>query len=223
MSCSASRCEPFDLSVRADRWPARREPDDDLRLVGRQMLEPDEDFADAEPTRLAVLGETTVVGQPALVLRVAPYPEGGIHGGHLTRVDRLTSHAVLWAGRSACVAAAPIATSECLRKSGFDAPGDRPLSDGLVTALTEVSALRDVLMHRAGRVDLRAMREAPTLPYQRGQLVRVSRDDYRRYSSAIRCYASEISFRGIRSWPEVSDERDGPDLDRWDQYYLIGT
>lgn len=110
-----------------------------------------------------------------------------------------------------------------LAEVGFDAPGDRPLSDGLVTALTEVSALRDVLMHRAGRVDLRAMREAPTLPYQRGQLVRVSRDDYRRYSSAIRCYASEISFRGIRRWPEVSDERDGPDLDRWDQYYLIGT
>lgn len=81
-----SRCEPFDLSVRTDRWPARREPDDDLRLVGMQMLEPGEDFADAKPTRLAVLGETTVVGQPALVLRPAPYPEGGIHGGHLALV-----------------------------------------------------------------------------------------------------------------------------------------
>lgn len=67
------------------------------------------------------------------------------------------------------------------------------------------------------------MRDAPTLPYRRGQLVRVSRDDYRRYSSAIRCYASEISFRGIRSWPEVTDEQDGPRLEHWDQYHLIGT
>lgn len=105
----------------------------------------------------------------------------------------------------------------------FAAPDDRPLPDALVTALTKASALRDVLMHRAGRVDLRAMREAPMLPYRRGQLVRVSRDDYRRYSSAIRCYASEISFRGIRSWPEVTDAQDGPDLERWDQCYLIGT
>jgi len=78
-------------------------------------------------------------------------------------------------------------------------------------------------MHGAGRVDLRAMRQAPTLPYRRGELVRVSRDDYRRYSSAIRCYASEIPFRGIRSWPEVTDEQDGPDLRRWKQYHLIGA
>lgn len=110
-----------------------------------------------------------------------------------------------------------------LAQVGFAAPEDRPLPDGLVTALTEVSALRDVLMHRAGRVDLRAMREAPTLPYRNGQLVRASRDDYRRYSSAIRCYAAEISFRGIRNWREVTDEDDGPDLERWDQYHLIGS
>jgi len=110
-----------------------------------------------------------------------------------------------------------------LAQVGLSAPEDRPLPDGLVKALIEVSALRDVLMHRAGRVDLRAMREAPTLPYRNGQLVRASRDDYRRYSSAIRCYASEISFRGIRSWPEVNDADDGPNLEHWDQYHLIGA
>lgn len=110
-----------------------------------------------------------------------------------------------------------------LAEVGLAAPDDRPLPRGLVTALTEVSALRDVLMHRAGRVDLRAMREAPSLPYERGQLVRVSREAYRRYSSAVRCYAGEICFRGIRTSPEVSEERDGPDLERWDKYYLVGT
>lgn len=106
---------------------------------------------------------------------------------------------------------------------GLQAPDDRPLPDGLVDALTEVNALRDVLMHRAGRIDLRAMREAPTLTYKRGQLVRLTSADYRRYSSAIRCYAQEVWFRGIRSWPEVTDEEDGPDLDRWDQYYMLGA
>lgn len=34
----------------------------------------------------------------------------------------MMSHAVLWAGRSASVGAAPIATSECLRKSALMLP-----------------------------------------------------------------------------------------------------
>lgn len=78
-----SRCEPFDLSLGDGRWPARRVPDDDLRLVGMAAFEPGEDLADTEPTRLAVLKSTTVAGQLALVVRVAPYPQGGMHGGHL--------------------------------------------------------------------------------------------------------------------------------------------
>jgi hypothetical protein len=107
---------------------------------------------------------------------------------------------------------------------GLAAPADRPLPSDLVEALTEISAIRNVLVHRAGRIDLRALGEAPTLHprYKLGNLVRLLRSDYQRYSAAIRCYAAEISFRGIRNWPEVSDA-DAPDLASWQNYRLLGV
>lgn len=105
---------------------------------------------------------------------------------------------------------------------GLAAPVDRQLPQSLKDALTEAGAIRDVLMHRAGRIDLRAMRESPTLRYKNGELVRVTRDDLRRYAAAVRCYAQEIGFRGIRSWPEVTDADDGPRLEQWAEYYSIG-
>jgi hypothetical protein len=78
-------------------------------------------------------------------------------------------------------------------------------------------------MHRAGRIDLPAMNSARTLPYKRGQLVRVDRDDYHRYSAAVHCYGQEITFRSIRAWPEVTDEADGPNLEGWEGYYPLGA
>lgn len=107
---------------------------------------------------------------------------------------------------------------------GYSAPEDRPLPDDLGEALAEVSAVRNVLVHRAGRIDGRALSHAPSLAarYQDAQLVRISRDDYRTYSAAICCYAAEIWFRGIRHWPEVSDA-DGPDLSGWRDHYRIGA
>jgi len=110
-----------------------------------------------------------------------------------------------------------------LRRVGWGAPEDRPIPEDLNVALTELGALRDVLVHRAGRLDDTALKQAPTLRYRRGQLVRISREDYRRYSAAIRCYAQEVSFRGIRGWPEVTDKRDGPDLARWRDYVRINA
>jgi len=110
-----------------------------------------------------------------------------------------------------------------LKRVGWGAPEDRPVPADLDAALTELGALRDVLIHRAGRVDDAALKQAPTLPYQAGQLVRISREDYRKYSAAIRCYAKEIGFRGIRGWPEVSDARDGPDLMQWRDYVIVNA
>lgn len=55
----------------------------------------------------------------------------------------------------------------------------------------------------------KSLADAPSLNYRGGQFIRLSRSDYRTYSAAVRCYASEIGFRGIRSWPEVTDEKDG--------------
>jgi hypothetical protein len=102
-----------------------------------------------------------------------------------------------------------------LRRVGWGAPADRPIPEDLDAALAELGALRDVLVHRAGRVDEPALEQAPTLRYRAGHFVRISRQEYREYSAAIRCYAQEITFRGMRGWPEVNDERDGPHLARW--------
>lgn len=110
-----------------------------------------------------------------------------------------------------------------LRRIGWGAPADRPLPEDLDRALTELGALRDVLVHRAGRVDDKALAEAPSLKYREGQFIRISRSDYRTYSAAVRCYASEIVFRAIRSWPEVTDEKDGPHLERWRDYVRVNA
>jgi hypothetical protein len=103
------------------------------------------------------------------------------------------------------------------------APPDRPIPADLDQALAELGALRDVLEHRAGRVDAKALKAAPSLPYEEGQLVRISREQYRTYSAAVSCYGNEIPFRMIRSWPEVDDERDGPNLAGWRGYYRLGA
>lgn len=77
----------------------------------------------------------------------------------------------------------------------LQATEDRPLPDDLTRALTEIAALRHVLLHRAGRVDETALRQAPTLPYRTGQLVRIDVSAYRTYSAAIAAYGSEVQRR----------------------------
>lgn len=110
-----------------------------------------------------------------------------------------------------------------LAQVGLVAPTDRPIPDDLDQALTELGALRDVLMHRAGRVDAKALEQAPSLPYSDGELVRISDADYRMYSAAIRCYSQEILFRSVRRWPEASDDKDGFRLTDWRDYYRVGA
>jgi hypothetical protein len=108
-----------------------------------------------------------------------------------------------------------------LKQVDLAAPADRPIPADLDHALTKVGALRDVLVHRAGRVDARARAQAPSLRYEDGELVRISTDEYRIYSAAIRCYAQEIVFRSVRHWPEASDEHDGPQLADWRNYCRV--
>jgi hypothetical protein len=108
-----------------------------------------------------------------------------------------------------------------LCQEGLGAPPDRPLPADLDRALAELGAIRDVLVHRAGRVDVRALEQAPSLRYKDGDLVRVTRHEYREYSAAVRCYAAELAFRSFRSWPEVTDEKDGPDLAGWRNYVMV--
>jgi hypothetical protein len=110
-----------------------------------------------------------------------------------------------------------------LRQEGLGAPDGRSIPADMDRALAELGALRDVLIHRAGRVDGHALRQAPSLRYKDGDLVRINREEYRMYSAAVRCYAAEINFRAIRNRPEVTDEKDGPDLANWREFGVIGA
>jgi hypothetical protein len=50
-----------------------------------------------------------------------------------------------------------------LKAAGLDAPDDRPIPTDLDQALTEFGAIRDCLIHRAGRIDVRALQLARSL------------------------------------------------------------
>jgi hypothetical protein len=112
-----------------------------------------------------------------------------------------------------------------LAHEGLGAAADRPIPENLADTLTELSAIRDVLVHRAGRIDERALKAAPSLRgrYRDGELIRVTREDYRIYSAAVRCYAMEVLYRPLRSSPAADDATHGPDLANWRGYCRVGT
>lgn len=86
---------------------------------------------------------------------------------------------------------------DVLRHAGLQAPPERPIPADLDRALTEVVALRHVLAHRAGRVDARALKQASSLRYADGDLVRVAHADYLLYSAALWTYGQEVIRRLI--------------------------
>lgn len=110
-----------------------------------------------------------------------------------------------------------------LRDVSLGAPKDRQIPVDLDQALTELGAIRDVFVHRAGRVDERALLQAPSLPFADGELIRLTGPLYRQYSAAIHCYGKEIIYRMMRHWPEADDEIHGPDPSKWRDYYRIGA
>jgi hypothetical protein len=107
---------------------------------------------------------------------------------------------------------------------GLGTAEDRPIPADLDKTLTELGAIRDVLIHRASRIDTKALEQAPSLAerYRDGQLVRLTREDYRRYTAAIRCYGQDVAMRPMRSWPNVTDD-DLPDLTAWRNWYVLGA
>jgi hypothetical protein len=131
--------------------------------------------------------------------------------GRLPKLDRLTgSGAERYEAR--------------LRGAGLGTASDRPIPADLDEALTEFGAIRDVLTHRHGRMDAKALQQAPSLSgrYGEGDFVRLRRHDYRTYSAAIRCYGQDVAMRPMRSWPEVTDAQ-LPDLTGWRGYYRLGV
>lgn len=75
----------------------------------------------------------------------------------------------------------------------------RRIPASLREALSEVTGLRNVLVHRGGRIDKRALDEHPSLSarldLQEGQFIRIDSNMYRRYSAALRTYAAEVERR----------------------------
>jgi hypothetical protein len=100
-----------------------------------------------------------------------------------------------------------------LRGVGLGTADHRPIPVDLDEALKELGATRDVLIHRASRIDVKALEQAPTLArrYSEGDLIRLTGNDYRTYSSAIRCYGQDVAMRPMRSWPNFKEE-DMPEL-----------
>jgi hypothetical protein len=95
----------------------------------------------------------------------------------------------------------------------------RPIPDGLDQALREIGVIRDLLIHRAGRMDKEALERARSLAdrYQDGDLVRLSDEDYRTYSGAIRWYGAEVIHRIYGA------EEDGSDPDNWRGSQVLGA
>jgi hypothetical protein len=111
-----------------------------------------------------------------------------------------------------------------LRGAGLGTAADRSIPADLDEALTEFGAIRDVLTHRHGRMDAKALQQAPSLAgrYSDGDFVRLNTEDYRAYSAAIRCYGQDVAMRPTHSWPEINDA-DLPDLTRWRRYRMAGV
>lgn len=112
---------------------------------------------------------------------------------------------------------------DALKQVGLAAPTKRPIPENLDLALTEVGVLRDVLVHRAGRIDPRALEQAPSLAsrYAEGSFVRLGRADYRRYSAAIRCYGAEISRRAMLGVYDGTEHE--VDLTEWQGWYRLNA
>ena len=111
-----------------------------------------------------------------------------------------------------------------LRGVNLGTADDRPIPADLDEALTELGAIRDVLIHRASRIDMKALEQAPSLAgrYHEGQLIRLTRKDYRRYTAAIRCYGQDVAMRPMRSWPNITED-DLPNLTAWRDWYVLGS
>jgi hypothetical protein len=75
------RCEPFAIDADDGRWPPAPDRTSYLGLVGVAPEAPGGPSHE-RLVRPRVVAVTSVRGHTALVLAVAPFPRGGLHGGH---------------------------------------------------------------------------------------------------------------------------------------------
>jgi hypothetical protein len=84
---AGGRSSPFPLRTTVSgQWPRDTGLPRDLGLIGAKPLRPRRHSRREKRIRLRLSRRTTVAAHPALILRVADYPDGGVHGGHVAAV-----------------------------------------------------------------------------------------------------------------------------------------
>lgn len=87
----------YSLRTRQGQWPAEfpakfpADDEDPLRLVAKRPLVPGQRHEQATQLRTDVVRSVTAFGRPALILRMRPYPVGGLSGGHLVLLTNRSS------------------------------------------------------------------------------------------------------------------------------------
>lgn len=113
-----------------------------------------------------------------------------------------------------------------LETVGLGPDPNQQIPVSLADALSEVTGLRNVIVHRGGRIDEKALKDHPSLSerwgFQEGQFVRIDTAMYRGYSAALRTYAGEVERRVFaRTLPTMPAPRPLPMLD-WEKNYHAG-
>lgn len=105
-----------------------------------------------------------------------------------------------------------------LREVGLGHPeGSSSIPASLDEAMREAHSIRNVLVHRGGRIDERALRTAPSLKLEVGHFIRLGRDEYRRFYAAVYTYGHLVIGRFFGPYaPEIN-------LDDWESNYEVGT
>jgi len=85
---------------------------------------------------------------------------------------------------------------------------ERPLPDDLRRTLNELGAIRNVILHRMGRIDERALQQVTEGPWTEvNQLVVIDEALYRRYIAALVAYQRELEDR-IRARMNIPPQSD---------------
>lgn len=186
------------------------------RAIEQTLAQPPEALADDLPT-------------PDLLAHMADALTAAID----QRVSEEVRHVVgkAWRGVDAAepkrvTGTAPERWETHLETAGLGPEPNEQIPATLADALSEVAGLRNVIVHRGGRIDEKALKDHPSLSerwgFQEEQFVRIDTAMYRRYSAALRTYAGEVERRVFsRTLPTMPPPRPLPMLD-WEKNYHAG-
>lgn len=104
---------------------------------------------------------------------------------------------------------------DALVEGGLGLPPDRAAPADLDRALTEGCVLRDVLVHRGGRVDQKAANDCSTLAFGVGDFVRLGSARTRELASALIAYGTDAAHRSLA---KVGLRSEPLELSTWRQY-----